>query len=472
MIRSGLFTTLIAASLLSSCNVGPNYSRPDVGEPSAFRFGGKNERSLGDLEWRSVYRDAALRDLIEEALANNLDLRAASARVLQAQAHLAAVRSQFFPQIGAGYEYNRSEVSGDLGLGKFDFPTTFDSEQNAAGFTLLQYEADFWGKIRRSSEAARARLVATEEGRHMVQAGLVAAIATAYVSLREQDHELSIARRTLDARKKSLELIDARQKGGQGPLTDVRQAEVLVAEADAAMRTIEKQIALLENQISYLASRAPGPIRRGASFSSQSLVSAVPAGLPSDLLSRRPDIRAAEQSLIAATAEIGVAEAQRLPSFTVTAAAGLRSKHFSDLLDNPAQIWQIGPGVSVPVFTGGKLLAGIRGSKAARDEAEANFRNTVLQSLREVSDALITRQKSAGIREAQARVVKARQDALGLIRERYDNGATSYLEVLYNDQQLFAAELAHSRARLDELTAIIEIYRALGGGWEKTATPE
>lgn len=462
MSRSRFYLFILTAALLTGCKVGPNYSRPDLAEPSVFRFGGKKStRSLGDLEWRSVFQDSALRALIDEALANNLDLQAASARVLQAQANLAAVRSQFLPTIGAGYNYNRSDL------------TTFTNatQNHSIGITLLDYEADFWGKIRRSSEAARAQVLATEDGRRMVQVGLIAGIATAYVTLCEQDHELGIARRTLAARTTSLGLITQRQKGGQSPLTDVRQAEVLIAEANAAMRTIEKQIAKLEHQISYLAGRPPGAIRRTRSFDSIQIVSTVPAGLPSDLLQRRPDLRAAEQLLIAATANIGVAQARLLPSFTLTASAGLRSREFSGLFDNPTRIWQLGPAVNVPIFTGGRLMAAIRGSKAARDEAEANYRKTVLQSLREVSDALISRQKSAGVRAAQSQVVQARQSALGLIRERYDNGASAYLEVLYNDQELFAADLSQARARLDEIAATIELYRSLGGGWDKSSIP-
>jgi multidrug efflux system outer membrane protein len=460
MSRSRFYLFILTAALLTGCKVGPNYSRPDLAEPSVFRFGGKKStRSLGDLEWRSVFQDSALRALIDEALANNLDLQAASARVLQAQANLAAVRSQFLPTIGAGYNYNRSDLTN----------FTNATQNHSIGITLLDYEADFWGKIRRSSEAARAQVLATEDGRRMVQVGLIAGIATAYVTLCEQDHELGIARRTLAARTTSLGLITQRQKGGQSPLTDVRQAEVLIAEANAAMRTIEKQIAKLEHQISYLAGRPPGAIRRTRSFDSIQIVSTVPAGLPSDLLQRRPDLRAAEQLLIAATANIGVAQARLLPSFTLTASAGLRSREFSGLFDNPTRIWQLGPAVNVPIFTGGRLMAAIRGSKAARDEAEANYRKTVLQSLREVSDALISRQKSAGVRAAQSQVVQARQSALGLIRERYDNGASAYLEVLYNDQELFAADLSQARARLDEIAATIELYRSLGGGWDKSS---
>jgi multidrug efflux system outer membrane protein len=462
MSRSRFYLFILTAALLTGCKVGPNYSRPDLAEPSVFRFGGKKStRSLGDLEWRSVFQDSALRALIDEALANNLDLQAASARVLQAQANLAAVRSQFLPTIGAGYNYNRSDLTN----------FTNATQNHSIGITLLDYEADFWGKIRRSSEAARAQVLATEDGRRMVQVGLIAGIATAYVTLCEQDHELGIARRTLAARTTSLGLITQRQKGGQSPLTDVRQAEVLIAEANAAMRTIEKQIAKLEHQISYLAGRPPGAIRRTRSFDSIQIVSTVPAGLPSDLLQRRPDLRAAEQLLIAATANIGVAQARLLPSFTLTASAGLRSREFSGLFDNPTRIWQLGPAVNVPIFTGGRLMAAIRGSKAARDEAEANYRKTVLQSLREVSDALISRQKSAGVRAAQSQVVQARQSALGLIRERYDNGASAYLEVLYNDQELFAADLSQARARLDEIAATIELYRSLGGGWDKSSIP-
>jgi multidrug efflux system outer membrane protein len=294
---------------------------------------------------------------------------------------------------------------------------------------------------------------------------LVAAVATAYFTLREQDHEREIAERTLKSRRDSLELITVRQQGGQGALTDVRQAEVLVAEAEAAMKAIERQVAKLEHEISYLCGRVPAEVRRGRPFVELSSMVTAPAGLPSDLLNRRPDIRRAEQNLVAATAAVGEAEARRYPAFALTAGAGLRSDEFSGLLSDPVKFWQVGPALTVPVFTGGRLRAGVAGAKAGRDEAEAAYRRTVLQGMREVSDALVAVEKNAGLREAQGKVVAARTAAAGLIRDRWDNGVASYLEVLYNDQELFQAELNHARARLEELTAGISLYRALGGGW-------
>lgn len=462
---------LCSGLLLTACNVGPNYSRPGVSSPSVFRFSGKAEASMGDLDWRSVYKDPVLRDLIAEALAGNLDLQAAAARVLQAQANLAIVRSQFLPTVGAAYDFNKTEISRTLTLNNLDFSVGFDIQQNNVGVSLLQYEADFWGKIRRASESARAKLFASQEARRHIEVGLVASIATSYLTLREQDHELDIAQRTLTSRKESLKLITTRQKGGQTALTDVKQAEVLVAEAEAAIKLIERQIAQLENTLSYLAGRAPEAVRRGYAFTRTGLITPAPAGLPSDLLNRRPDIRGAELLLMSATADIGVAQAQLLPSFTLTAGAGLRSGEFSDLFNDPTKLWQIGPGVSVPLFTGGRLLAGIRGSKAVRDEAEANYRNAVLLGLRDVSDALVAQQKNSELTAARGRVMKSRQEALALILERYNNGATSYLEVLYNDQQLFAAELDNARARLEQLLATVQLYRALGGGWDRASVP-
>jgi len=471
MVPSRVIFAVVFGLGVTSCAVGPNYQRPDLGEPERFRFGGGAAVSMGDLDWRSVYTDAALRGLIEEALANNLDLAEASARVLRAQADLAVARSAFFPFVGAGYDVSKTQVRTNLAPGVLDFSLGFDIQQNNVGVSLLQYEADFWGKIRRANEAARARLLATEEGRRMVEVGLVAGLATAYLTLREQDFELDIARRTLESRKKSLDLISTRQKGGQSAMTDVKQAEVLVAEAEAAIAESQREIGQLENLISFLVGRAPGSVRRGQSFGSVRLVTAPGSGLPSELLNRRPDVRAAEQALVAATAAIGVAQAQLLPSFTLTGAAGLRSREFSGLFDDPTRLWTLGPAVNVPVFAGGRLLAGIRGSKAARAEAEAGYRKQVLQALREVSDALLAREKNAALHSARGRVVKARQEALGLIRERYDNGATSYLEVLYNDQELFGAELGQARARLKELLSIVELYRALGGGWDRASVP-
>jgi multidrug efflux system outer membrane protein len=414
-----------------------------------------------------VYRDPALRELIESALAENPEVAAAAARVMQAQANLDVVRSQFYPALGASYSYSRSQTNGLTLPGPLELPIDLDVRQNVVGISLLQYEVDFWGRIRRATESARAKLLATAEARRMVEVGLVASVAGTYVALREQDHELEIAKRTKETRVRSLKLISIRQQGGQSSLTEVRQAEVLVAEVDAAISRIERQIAQLENQVSVLAGRVPGAVRRGTAFTGTSLLASVPAGLPSDLLNRRPDIRGAEQALISATAEIGAAEARLLPAFTLTAGAGLKSREFSDLLSDPLRVWQIGPAVNVPVFAGGRLRAGVRGSRAVRDEAEATYRKSVLTALREVSDSLVARAKNAELVAATERVVVARKDASNLIWQRYDNGVSSYLEVLYNDQELFDAELSNARARLDELNAVIQLYRALGGGWER-----
>ena len=465
MNRRGMLMLSFGVAVLAGCRLGPDYERPGV--PVGFRFG-KGESgvlSLGDLDWRSVFTDPVLRDLIGAALEASPDLAEAAARVLRAQANVTVVRSQFYPSFGAGLSLDRRRVDQDLQIGPLTVPDAFDSDQFTAGLTLMQYEVDFWGRIRRATEVARAQMVATEEGRRLVESGLVAAVATAYFTLREQDHELEIAERTLKSRRDSLELITVRQQGGQGALTDVRQAEVLVAEAEAAIKAIERQVAKLEHEISYLCGRVPAEVRRGRPFVELSSMVTAPAGLPSDLLNRRPDIRRAEQNLVAATAAVGEAEARRYPAFALTAGAGLRSDEFSGLLSDPVKFWQVGPALTVPVFTGGRLRAGVAGAKAGRDEAEAAYRRTVLQGMRDVSDALVAVEKNAGLREAQGKVVAARTAAAGLIRDRWDNGVASYLEVLYNDQELFQAELNHARARLEELTAGISLYRALGGGW-------
>ncbi len=458
---------MVGVAGLAACKVGPGYVRPEVGGSGGFRFGGSGAESIGELEWRTVYRDPALRELIEAGLAANPDIEAAAARVMQAQANLDVVRSQFYPALGASYNYSRSQTNGLTLPGPLELPIDLDVRQNVVGISLLQYEVDFWGRIRRATESARAKLLATAEAKRMVEVGLVATVAGTYVALREQDHELEIAKRTKETRVRSLKLISIRQEGGQSSLTEVRQAEVLVAEVDAAISRIERQIAQLENQLSVLAGRVPGAVRRGTAFTGTNLLASVPAGLRSDLLNRRPDIRGAEQALISATAEIGVAEARLLPAFTLTAGAGLKSREFSDLLSDPLRVWQIGPAVNVPVFAGGRLRAGVRGSQAVRDEAEATYRKSVLTAMREVSDSLVARTKNAELVAATERVVVARKDASNLIWQRYDNGVSSYLEVLYNDQELFDAELSNARARLDELNAVIQLYRALGGGWER-----
>ena len=464
-----LKASLSSVLLLSSCMLGPNYSRPDTAANSFFRFGnssGSGDKTFGDLDWRSVYRDSALRDLIEEGLANNQDRKAAAARVIQAQANLTAVRSRLVPTVGVGYG---GEV-GDI-TNKVNPALSGDYESHGAALTMFEYEVDFWGKIRRSNEAAKAQLLASEEGERLVQQGLIAGIATAYLTLREQDEELAISQRTLKARQESLSLISAREKGGQSALPDVKQADVLVAEADAAIQQIEKQIAQLENLLSALCGRAPSAIRRGRAIMDQGIVVSAPAGLQAGLLARRPDVRLAEQQLVAANARIGVAQAELLPRISLTASAGVSSNDFADLVKNPNRYWKLGPTVSLPLFTGGRLRAGIVGSQAARDEAEANYRSSVLSAMREVSDSLIACSKNVGVRDATGRVVDARKIALDLIEETFVNGAASYLEVLYNDQQLFGAELKNSRARLDVLLAVVDLYRALGGGWDKSSVP-
>jgi outer membrane protein, multidrug efflux system len=459
--------------LCTGCAVGPDYRRPDLALPERHRFAAPRDGTdLGELDWTSVFQDAPLRDLIRRGLTNNADLQAAAARVLQAQAALAAERSRFLPSIGGTYQFSRADFSRDIQLGGVEATILSDLQSNSANLALLDYEIDFWGKIRRANEAARATLLATVEAQRMVEQSLVAGIATTYLRLRAQDLELAIARRTLNGRREALSLIRSREQGGQSALTDVRQAEVLVAEAEAAISLAEREIALHENQIRLLCGDPPGGVRRGASLEAQSIAVNAPAGLPARLLERRPDVRLAEQALIAANARIGVAQAQRLPAVSLTAATGVSSRELGDMLSNPSRMWQVGPVVSLPIFTGGRLLAGVRGSRAARDEADASYRQTVLQALREVSDALVAREKNTRYRQAMAKVVTARSNALELIREKYDNGATSYLEVLYNDQELFASEMTLVRARFEELAAVVRLYRALGGGWDASSLPK
>ncbi len=462
--------TALVATTLASCKVGPRYMPPETATPSSFRFEGRHSKysgtSLGDLEWRTVFRDATLRSLIDDALAANQDLQAAAARVLQAQEQFQATKARLWPSIGASFDEQVTDISrSTAGGARLPLPTEISHRSAGMGLSLLSYEVDFWGKIRSATDAARAQHLASQEAQRQVQIGLIAGIATGYLTLRELDAELAIARRTLDARNKSLELVNTRKNGGQAALTDVKQAEVLVAETEATITQIQKGIGQLENQLSALLGRAPGSVRRGAGLS-PSLVAQAPAGLPSDILRRRPDLVAAEQNLIAATANIGVAKAQLFPTFSLTASAGLRSKEFSNLFQNPSRLWQVGPSVSVPIFTGGRLMAALRGSKAAHAEAVAQYRQAVLNGLRDVSNALIDKETSGSYVAAQNKVVTARREALALIRQNYENGTTSYLEVLYNDQQLFAAELAAMRAQLDLLTAQVDLYRSLGGGWK------
>jgi multidrug efflux system outer membrane protein len=459
---------LVLVAALAGCAVGPDYKRPAVDAPGAYRTAASGTNAptgtntFADLGWWAAFQDPQLTAYIGDALTNNWDIKIIAARVLQAEAALRIARSQYFPNVAAGGDLltTRSSQTG---------PQASSNPQQNYGDVFVgmsAYEVDLWGKLRRANEAARARYLATEDAQRTVRQTLVAQVATAYLALLELDYELEIARRTLQIRTNSLVLTEAREKGGVAAMQDVAQAKILVYGAEASIVDIQRQREQQENALCILLGRNPGTVQRGEGFARQQLRAEVPAGLPSSLLERRPDIQFAEHELIAANANIGQAKAAFYPQLTLTGFYGFQSVAASDLFTSASRTWQFGPAVTVPLFTGGRLRANLKITQAQYEEALAGYQKTVQNAFREVSDGLIAYQRTREFVARQEELTQANREATKLANIRYDGGVTSYLEVLYNEQQLFAAELTLAQARLNELLSVVQLYRALGGGWQ------
>jgi multidrug efflux system outer membrane protein len=413
---------------------------------------------LAEKQWSDVFTDPGLRALIVVALRDNYDLQLAANRVLQAEAELDFTRMANWPVItgnaAAAAQRTRFGGRGDAVTGGL-FQLGAD----------VSWELDFWGKYRRANEAARAELLSSEWGRRAVTASLISQVATLYFELRALDQQLDIARRTLESRRESLRLTQVREKGGAGSLVDVRQAEQLVYGADAQIVDLTRLIEQQENALSILLGRDPGPIARGLDLPSQPRVTDIPTGLPSALLERRPDIQAAEQQLVAANAQIGVAKSAYFPQISLTASGGVASAALGALFSAPALVWSAAASLVQPIFPSPRLDAEVEVSELQRDAAVLNYRQTIQQAFREVSDALIGYQRGREYRAIQQHLLASAREARRLADLRYQGGATSYLEVLDSDTRLFTAELGVVQAELSELSAFVEIYRALGGGW-------
>lgn len=420
-------------------------------------------RSFGDKSWRKVYTDSTLRALIDRALANNPDLVAATYRIEQARAQAVAARADWFPSLdgGAGgsanyLSRNAGQVSpaGDRSVASYDLTA------------LLSWELDLWGGIQRSNQAARARLLSAEYQRDAVQTLLIAAVATAYIELQNLDERLAISQATAASRKDSLELVTTRRDGGVSSDLDVAQSEALYQEALTAIPVTEKAIAAKENEIRSLLGEYPGGVARGGSLDKLDSSMRIPGGLPSTLLSRRPDVAAADQAYQAAVAEIGVAEALRLPTLSLTGSGGLISGQFENLLEGGSAAYTIGPRLAGPIFDAGRGKARVDAAEARAGEALADHTKAAQQAFREAADAINAHYKNGQIATEQARLVEANRRASEVSMERFKGGVTSYLEVLVADTQLFSSELLLADARRDRLLAVVEAYRALGGGWK------
>lgn len=459
------------ALLLTGCAVGPNYERPNVPAPVAFRapepLPSDQAASLADLKWFEVFKDQQLQDLMRISLAQNYDLRDAVARVEQARANFGIVRSDQIPQVGASGDINFARLSRD---GSLPLPATFVKNQNRnwgeASLRMLSFELDLWGRLRRATEAARASLLSADENRKAVVTTLVSDVATAYFNLRELDYELDISTRTLATRRDSLQLTLQRQTGGVATQLDLRQAEQLVETAAETIPFLQQQIEQTENQISLLSGRSPGPVARGKSLTEQDFPPEIPAGLPSGLLERRPDIRAAEQNLIAANAQIGVAKAAYFPQISLTAAVGGQSTQLTSLFAGPKAIYNFVPQITQPIFTAGKLKSNVKLAEAQRDSALAQYEKSIQTAFTEVSNALIAHQRERESRIHQQALVAALEDRKRLSYMRYRGGVDTQLNALDSDRDLFQAELTLAQLKRNEILSVVQLYKALGGGWQ------
>jgi outer membrane protein, multidrug efflux system len=461
-------TILVTLTAVSGCTVGPNYSRPPVTAPPVFRGADRatqDTASLADLKWFDVFKDQRLQEMIRTALVQNHDLRDAVVRVEAARANLGITRADQFPTIDASAGITASRISSS---GSVPLPQGVDQTRtfgNVAG--LLSFEVDVWGRLRRATEAARADLLASDENRKAVVTTLVSDVASAYFNLLELDMELSIARRTLAVREESLKLITSRERGGLGTLLDVRQGEQLVHGAASVIPDVERLIEQTENQISLLLGGSPAAIVRGRSLTDQEPPPAVPPGLPSSLLDRRPDIRAAEQNLVAANALIGVAKAAYFPRITLTGLLGFQSDQLSSLFTGPMRIWQFVPQVTQPIFNAGRIKSNVRLATAQQEIALIQYERVIQTAFREVSDALIQYQKEREIRAQLELLVATLQDRSRMSHVRYEGGIDTLLNALDADRDLFAAELGLAQTRRNEVLALVQLYRALGGGWQQ-----
>jgi len=471
MRHSLVIPTLVLVGLLSSCTVGPKYMRPTISVPANFRapepLPAPQAASVADLKWFEVFKDESLQQLIRTALEQNFDLRDAVARVEQARANLGITRSNQFPQVDASGTLEVTRLSRD---GQFPLPAGFVANQNRnwgeASLNLLSFEVDLWGRLRRATEAARANLLNAEENRKVVVTTLVSDVASDYFNLLQLDYELEISKSTLETRRESLQLVRERQGGGVATLLDLRQAEQLVSSAAQTIPTLQQQMEQTENQITLLLGKNPEGVVRGRKFMDQEMPPEVPAGLPSSLLERRPDIRAAEQALIAANANIGVAKAAYFPQLSLSGLLGGQSSQLSSLFSGPHSAWSFVPQVTQPIFTAGRLKSNVKLAEAERSSALIQYEKTIQTAFTDVSNALIAHQRTRESRVEQERLVTALQDRTRLAYVRYRGGVDTQLNALDADRDLFQAQLTLAQIRLSELLSVVQLYKALGGGWQ------
>jgi multidrug efflux system outer membrane protein len=470
-MRRPAIAVLLTLSFLTGCTLGPNYQRPSVPVPQSFRgpqaMPTSEAASLADLKWWQVFRDEELQSLVRTALEQNYDLKVAAGRIGAAEANLGITRSDQFPQSSASGDVNFTRLSRN---GAFPLPATLVPAQSRnwgqAQLNLLSFEVDLWGRLRRATEAARANFLNEEENRKALVTTLVASVAAEYFTLREFDAQLEIARQAFSTRQESLNLTTSRLNYGIATELDVKQAEELVGTADVTISSLQRQIEQSENQISLLLGESPSGITRTGAFDENTLPPEVPAGLPSALLERRPDIRAAEQNLIAANADIGVAKAAYFPRLSLSGLLGGQSTQLSSLFSGPNSAWSFVPQLSQPIFTAGRLRSTVRLAEAQQEIAVAQYQKAVQTAFTEVSNALIAHQRGQEARAKQERLVAVLEERKRLAYMRYQGGVDTQLNALDADRDLLQAKLELRQIRLNELVSVVQLYKALGGGWQ------
>ena len=453
MARRGF--VLCAAALLAGCTVGPKYQRPDVAAPPQLRGGEPNpsQASLGDMKWFDLFQDDTLRGLLHQALQANYDVAIAAQRVLEARGRLTATRSDLFPHLNGEGDASRFGVRSPV-------------QSFADIYGLASWEPDLFGKFRRATQAARAELLASDANRRAIMDALIAQVATAYFNLCEYDAELQIVRESITTRRASVDLVAARVEGGVGSALDLDQAKSLVEVAHSDAIQLEQAQAQTEDLINFLLARPPGPVARGKSLVEQSQPPEVPAGLPSALLERRPDLRVAEEQLIAANARVGVAKAAFFPSIILTAAGGAGTTDLAGFVQRSGPAYSLLGVLDIPIFDAGRRVGNYRVAKAQRQESVLNYLNAVNGAFRDVSDSLIGYQKSKEYALSQTVLAETLRDQTRLANDRYVGGVSSYLEVLDTERQRLTVEQQLTQARRDVLTTLVQLYKVLGGGWQ------
>jgi len=468
-----LWSALCFALVLSGCRVGPAYKKPAVALAPEFRGASPHDasasaapanagKSLGDEPWWALFDDKQLQELLRKGIAQNYDLRIAAERVVQAQAQLGVTRADQLPMLSANASFNSQQLAkGEMVSNPQAVSMNFGKMGLGAAWNL-----DFWGKYRMATEAARSQLVATEWARRAVQTTVVSNIASSYFQLRTLDQQMDIARKTLATRQETLQLTKVLEAGGSGSMLDVREAEQLVFAVQAQIADLQRQTEQLEDSICTLLGETPHPVVRGLSLDQQPRLLEVPPGLPSDLLVRRPDIQQAEAVLVAANAQIGVARAAYFPQIALTASTATDSNALTRLFSGPSHVWNFGPTLSVPIFDASRVRNNVRITESEQRQDLLAYQQTIASAFRDVSKALVAWRKYREYRESQEKIETAAGDALRLARLRYEQGQSSYLDVLTNDRNYLNAQMEVAAAKQNELLSIVALYNALGGGWK------